>query len=106
MAKAAGLEFIPASQLKKERELLDVGEESGGKNEQETADIGEESGDDSSSGAEEPDFTIYRKDDVNEEVYLGPVETFSSGEEYEYEEGIEFRYISPLNPKGIVLLTN
>lgn len=86
MAKAAGLEFIPASQLKKERELLDVGEESGGKNEQETADIGEQSGDDSSSGAEEPDFTIYRKDDVNEEVYLGPVETFSSGEEYEYEE--------------------
>lgn len=77
MAKAAGMEFIPASQLKKEQASSISNEE-----------VNDSKETDSSSEGEEPEFTIYRKDDANEEVYVGPIDSASSGEEYDYVEGI------------------
>ena len=76
MAKAAGLEFIPASQLKKEAASSPLDgsiDETGSNTEQ-----------------EEIKFTVYKKDEM-EEVYTGPTDYKSEGSSDEYEtlEGIE-----------------
>lgn len=77
IAKAAGLEFIPASQLKKEAgsSPLDGSiDETGSDTEQ-----------------EEIKFTVYKKDEM-EEVYTGPTDYKSEGSSDEYEtlEGIVY----------------
>ncbi|VDI55177.1 Hypothetical predicted protein [Mytilus galloprovincialis] len=69
MAKAAGMEFIPASQLKKEA----------------VSSSADDSSDETGSDTEEREFTVYKKEDV-EEIYTGPTETLNSGDEYEYAE--------------------
>lgn len=70
MAKAAGMEFIPASRLKKEA----------------VSSSADDSSDETGSDTEEREFTVYKKEDV-EEIYTGPTETLNSGDEYEYAEG-------------------
>lgn len=70
MAKAAGLEFIPASQLRKEA----LNSAQSGSSEESESDVDE-------NGRE---FTIYKKQEVDE-VYTGPTDNRTEGSSNEYE---------------------